>query len=201
MGRSNFYFVLNKSGRSGFTLVEVLVALSLAGVVVAIAFLLLHTTNQVTVELRQPLGSAFDVLEAEVRKDVDHLLPRVELEDDVPLSLSEEEGLHLISLREDVNGIPHPYLIHYRKEGSDIYRIHEGGIPVQSSTNLVMQSVRTFIPRAFVDGEEILSWPEKEEDLLPERITLEIRRRSPDTTKTFSFDVPASFGIEGKEEE
>lgn len=191
---------MNKRPPCGFTLVEVLVALALAGVITAISLLLLHTTRQVTEEIRQPIRTPLDLLREGLRQDLDHVLPTFRFDDEEPLALSTAEGLQLVSLRPDANGIPHPYLITYQLDGTDLLRIHEGGLPQTASTNAVLTSVRTFRPRAYMDGEEFLSWPPDEAEGVPQRIALTISTLDPAAEETLSFDLPASFVLEGDQE-
>lgn len=176
---------------------EVLVAVALAGVITAIAVLLLHTTRQVTREVSRPVTTPLLSLRHQMQEDLDHLLTGEILEDQPPLALR-DASLELVSLRPDEQGIPHPTLIRYTHEGDSLHRITERGIPLTASTTLVLRAVRTFAPTAFLDGESFPIWPEEDNAPLPQRIELEIDRRDPPVRDTFSLDIPASFRIKSE---
>jgi prepilin-type N-terminal cleavage/methylation domain-containing protein len=187
--------------KSGFSLVEVLVALALAGVVTALAVLILHTTRQVTSELQTPLTSPTDALRLQLQEDLDHLLPGEILPNEPPLMLREEGILQMVSLRSDERGIPHPTRIRYDLDDSTLRRITTGGTPPTSSTNLVLRSVKTFIPTAFLKGEPRTEWPDEQKEALPQRVEVAIQPTGSAPAFTFSLDIPASFSLKPAEKD
>ena len=191
---------MKKPPHAGFTLVEVLVATALAGVITAISILLMHTTREVAMELQDPLFTPGDRFRQHLQQELDHLLPEPPFEDQSAVELSSEAGLTLISLQPDEQGIPHAMRIRYILEGQELLRTAEGGHPMLTTTNTVLRSLRGFSVTAFREGEPFDSWPPGNSSLLPDRIEVRV---DPSTgqERSASLHLPAAFRIEARSEE
>lgn len=186
---------MNRTSHHAFTLIEVLIAVSLAGVVTAVALLLLHTTFQVTEEVRSPLFTEEDTFRQALQTELDHLLVRPPFEDQPPLELSGEEGLTLVSLLPDDRGIPQATRVQYRLEGTALLRIAERALLPTATTNLLFQSVQRFSVTAVQEGRVEEEWPPEKESGPPARIQMELKRYNRESFES-TWDIPAAFRIE-----
>ena len=187
---------MNNSRPAGFTLVEVLVAVALAGLIMAVAAAVLHTTRQVAVGTQEPLFQEEDLFRTRLRSDLDHLLPTRVFEDVEPFVVTDEGELYLVSLGRDENGIPHPYRLSYTLDGSTLIRIATGGIPTLSTTNQVLTSVNRIEVEAFREDKGYPEWPTEERSGIPDRLEIRLSRINAPEVEAL-FDLPASFSVEG----
>lgn len=190
---------MNASRPPGFTLVEVLVAIALAGLITAVAVSLLYTTRQVAVEIQQPLETDADGFLKLLQDDLDHLLPQKRDQTSPPITIDPTAGLSFNALRRDDVEIPHPMRITYVQEGVDLLRIASGGIPMNSTTNQVLQAVSTFEPSAVLEDQTRSVWPDDDLEGHPERIEIQIGRIGEPALEAV-FDLPTTIIQEAEDE-
>ncbi|WFB36226.1 prepilin-type N-terminal cleavage/methylation domain-containing protein [Kiritimatiellota bacterium B12222] len=214
--------VLIPSSRRGFSLIEVLVAISLASIVMALAWIVLDSTQKVSIEIDRPIGHPWQPLASQLQFEFDRLLPEpVELEDP-PLRFNPEEGLQFVALLPNDQGIPLQTQVHYLQEDQNLLRISTSGFPPSTQTNRVLNGLRTFEVLAYPEGIpedadqadelKLLEWPEeKEEDPEMEETEEEDKNPFPAQLKVEfisiqgsrfirSFYLPASFRIEKEDQ-
>lgn len=186
--------------RRGFSLIEVLVAVSLVTVVISLAWILLESVRQVADEIEMPIENSADPFWSQLQKEIDQLLPDPVQHDMPALRFSPKEGLEMISLLQNEKGIPLETKIHYFTDDDILMKITENGFPLNARTNVVAESVSTIRSHALQDDQKIPVWPPEDEHPLPARVEVELETVER-TTLTRVFFIPASLKYEPENSE
>lgn len=180
--------------RQGFTLVEVLMAVALSAVVMGLAWVLMDSTRKVAREIEQPVEDPFAPLWQELQTAADRLLSHPVSPKDPPLRFSEENGLEMVALLPDANGIPQQTGLHYFIQNQSLYRIRRTGFPPSAQTNLLSNAVARFAAAVPAADEVIREWPPKKNSPLPLRLQVEISPTDGPAVRQ-EFLIPAALRV------
>jgi len=183
---------LTRNTQSAFTLVELLIALTLVSVVMALAWMVLDSTRKVTEEIGAPVTNPVEQVWSGIQYELDRLLPDPQPSDIPGLQFTDDTGLELVSLVPGPEGIPLQTELHYQINQSKLLKISIRNAPPLSQTNVIAQGVTAFRIRGHKDESEIESWPPEEEKPLPSRLSAELQL-SDGSVYTRDFHLPASF--------
>jgi prepilin-type N-terminal cleavage/methylation domain-containing protein len=179
----------------GFSLIELLIAVSLVAGVMSIAFMILDSARRVAEEISGPSGSPVEPFWTQLQSEIDRILPSPVQLDTPPLRFSKNEGVELVSLLPDPQGIPLETHLHYYVADEQLLRVSTRGFPLVAETNIVAVAISEFRAQALIEDQVFDEWPKENEHPLPPRITLEIETDTRER-RTRDFYLPASFRIE-----
>lgn len=181
--------------QKGFSLIELLIAVSLLAVVMSLAFMVLDSARRVAEEISGPSGSPAEPFWTQLQKEFDHILVSPVQMDRPPLRFSEDEGLELVSLLPNPQGIPLETFVQYYVEDDQLLKITASGYPLVAETNIVAEAISEIRSLGLIEDKEFVDWPDEDENPLPPRIQIELETDSREVLQR-EFYLPASFRIE-----
>jgi|GEM_PF-1969907 len=181
--------------QKGFSLIELLIAVSLLAVVMSLAFMVLDSARRVAEEISGPSGSPAEPFWTQLQSEFDHILVTPVQMDRPPLRFSEDEGLELVSLLPNPQGIPLETFVQYYVEDEQLLKITASGYPLVAETNIVAEAISVIRSQGLIEDQEFMDWPDEDENPLPPRIQIELETDSREILQR-EFYLPASFRIE-----
>ncbi|GEM_PF-4017951 len=150
---------------AGFTLVEVLVAVSLVAVVGTIALLLLNSTRNVAAEVEQQMISPMERIRVNLEEELFHLHRKLPDDNWPTFELREGQSLHFTT-RLPLTGDTHrlPVVCRYEPDGTSTRRSLESPYLSSAVTNRLdmIQGPLTF--EVNLNGLWVRDWPAEEPD-------------------------------------
>ena len=197
--------------RGGYSLVEILVAVLLMGLVMTSALLLMQSTHRVTDQIafehseEAPL-SKWESASMQLRRDLDHVqAPLIEDAPGFVLVTSNRvvtiEWLSLATV--DTKRLPVQIRYLYDVDDRELRRATAGlhrSAAFSWETNTVLSSVTEFAARVHDGTTWHPEWPVGDGDTLPRLLELVVQTRG-DEPRTIHALLPVSLGQEGEEEQ
>ena len=185
---------LNCSGRRAFTLVELLIALALTAVVMGLAWIVMDSTRKVSLEIEQPVDRPVDAFWQQLQWEFDRLLPSPVNTKRPPLRFSPENGLEMVALLPDADGIPLQTELHYFLKEKELFKIRQSGFPPTAQTNPVFTAVQHFAVLVQSEGQDVTEWPPEKNSPLPARLQMEMEGVNGQRSQ-HDFYLPAAFRV------
>ncbi|MDF3129412.1 prepilin-type N-terminal cleavage/methylation domain-containing protein [Kiritimatiellaeota bacterium B1221] len=182
---------LNTRSR-GFSLIELLIALSLVSVVMALAWIILDSTRQVADEIQTPIEPPLQPLWNQLEFEFDHHLPQPTNTKFPSLRFSEKTGLEMISLLPGPENVPLQTELHYWVDEEGLKKSIHISYPPTAQTNLITADVASLRVWARRGEEEILHYPLEQKTALPHIIKMELRSAD-GTSFTREWFLPSSL--------
>ena len=186
---------LHPRSRAAFSLVELLVALSLLGVLLAVAGLLLGGAQRVTDIITRETPHTAETFARVLQYDLDRLL-RAPLPVDTPgLTLDPEKGMSFPALLPDSDGILRHHRVAYLWDDAEaIRRVQESFSPPQAVTNVVLQAVQRRAITLRHEQEWQPVWPPETDSTLPSLLRLEVEVTGEEPLLR-DLVIPAAFRV------
>ncbi len=166
---------LKKPRSSGFSLIELLIALSLVSVVMALAWIILDSTRQVADEIQAPIGSPLAPLWNQLEFEFNHHLPQPKNTKFPALRFSEETGLEMVSLLPGPENVPLQTELHYWVDEDGLKKSTRTAYPPVAQTNLITADVDVMRVIGRKGEVEIINYPQEPEKSLPPLIEIELQ--------------------------
>ncbi len=168
--------------RAAFSLIEVLVALTLMSLVLALAALLLSTSGRVTDSIAAPRPRhALDTV-LRLGQDLDRLLRAPLPDDETGLRLDAEEGLSFpLLLETPTQGLRHHRVAYLWNADGELRRLLWDSATDLTSTNILLRGFTRFRLVAREEGQDFETWPPENRNEPPRllRVDLEIPGEAP----------------------
>jgi len=186
--------------RRAFTLVELLVALSLVAVIGTLALLLLNSTRKVSAEVNAFRLSASEILLRELEQDLYHLHRKPSGKEWPPFELLEGSRLQFTTHLQLETGTRIPVACSYRPEGRGSLRIVESPYLSTGLTNRIDRLKRPLTFQLLVKEEWVSTWPPEEtESAEAPPVLLRVQGDLEDGTGfSHVMAIPAHLRIENK---
>jgi len=185
---------MSARSHKGFTLIEVLVALVLAGVVTGISWLLLAGVSRTADEIQRPVISPVSEAVDVLRRDTDHLPRDSGAEDTPPLQLLEDGTLKLHTLHQHPESMPRRIQVRYYVENNTLIREQTHPLEEHTEARPLLSGIRNWRPRIPLGDDFSELWPLPGHPSLPARLEVTVSVENEPDYITDIY-IPVSFSI------